>query len=280
MVLRRPARDVHQVMGRGSSFYMLAAGRVEKLPTKSWRKEEYAAWLTKHDIKFDPSAMKMELMSKVLAHKPEKKENIFVEYKIDEMVCECGHQVSRLPPYHCQYNPIELVWANCKGYYKKHTGRNNKFDDAAVRALWQEALARVTPKSWSKNVDHTEKIINDDWTREMKMDASETQSFIIQLGNNESDSEEEVLAVLNFIHEFKKHKSDSVLKQKISPFSDDVAWRFCQGGYSESGNSRSALFQVTVTDISCWRRDILGTISSNSLSCHPSKLSSSVAREK
>nr|CAD7434138.1 unnamed protein product [Timema monikensis] len=167
---------------------------VEKLPTKSWRKEEYAAWLTKHNIKFDPSAMKMELMSKALAHKPEKR------FKIDEMVRECGHQVLRLPPYHCQYNPIELVWANCKGYYKKHTGRNNKFDDAAVRALWQEALARVTPESWSKNVDHTEKIINDDWAREMKMDASETQPFIIQLDNNESDSddeeeEEEVLAI-------------------------------------------------------------------------------------
>nr|CAD7615153.1 unnamed protein product [Timema genevievae] len=100
--------------------------------------------------------MKMELMSKALAHKPEKR------YKIDEMVRECGHQVLRLPPYHCQYNSLELVW--------------------------------------SKNVDHTEKIINDDWAREMKMDASENQPFIIQIGDNESDSDdddddEEVLAV-------------------------------------------------------------------------------------
>nr|CAD7571049.1 unnamed protein product [Timema californicum] len=77
--------------------------------------------------------------------------------------------------------------------------------------------------SWSKNVDQTDKIINDDWAREMKMDASETQPFIIQIGNNESDSNEE---------------------------------------------EEEELFQVTVTDISCWRRDILGTISSNFLSCH------------
>nr|CAD7415316.1 unnamed protein product [Timema poppensis] len=47
-----------------------------------------------------------------------------------------------------------------------------------------------------KNVDHIEKIINDDWAREMKMDATETQPFIIQISNNESDSDdEEVLAV-------------------------------------------------------------------------------------
>nr|CAD7577107.1 unnamed protein product [Timema californicum] len=84
--------------------------QVEKLLTKSWRKEEYAAWLMKHDIKFNPSVMKMELMSKALAHKAE--------------------------------------------------------------------------KTWSKNFNYTEKII-DDWAREMKMDASETQPFIIQIGNNE-----------------------------------------------------------------------------------------------
>nr|CAD7398514.1 unnamed protein product [Timema poppensis] len=84
--------------------------RVEKLPTNNCRKDEYAAWLTKHDIKFDPSAMKIELISKALAHKPGKR------YKIDEMVLGCGHQVLRLPASHYQYNPIELAWENCKGY--------------------------------------------------------------------------------------------------------------------------------------------------------------------
>nr|CAD7197000.1 unnamed protein product [Timema douglasi] len=221
-------------------FFKAILLQVEKLPTKSWRKEEYAAWLTKHDIKFDPSTMKMELMSKALAHKPEKR------YKIDEMVHECGHKVLRLPPYHC---PFELLWANCKAYYKNHTGRKNHFGGAAVRTPWQEALARVTPENWSRNVGHTERIINDDWAREMKMDVSETQPFIIQLDNNKSDKEE--VLVLNFIHEFKSHKNDSVIKQKTSHFSDDLAWRFCQGGYSESGNSRSAVSDVLLKELKC-----------------------------
>nr|CAD7264176.1 unnamed protein product [Timema shepardi] len=108
----------------GRKVLMEDVNVVEKLLTKSWRKEEYAAWLMKHDIKFNPSVMKMELMSKALAHKAE--------------------------------------------------------------------------KSWSKNFNYIEKII-DDWAREMKMDASETQPFIIQIGNNESDSddEEEVLAIVD-----------------------------------------------------------------------------------
>nr|CAD7205889.1 unnamed protein product [Timema douglasi] len=67
--------------------------------------------------KDDPSAMKMELMSKALAHKPEKRS------KIDEMVRECGHKVLRFHPYHWQYNRIELV---------RVTTRNNKFDDVAL----------------------------------------------------------------------------------------------------------------------------------------------------
>ena len=32
-------------------------------------------------------------------------------YQVDEMAREAGHEVIRLPPYHCHLNPIELLWA-------------------------------------------------------------------------------------------------------------------------------------------------------------------------
>ena len=32
------------------------------------------------------------------------------------MFKEAGHEVIRLPPYHSELNPIELVWAFMKGY--------------------------------------------------------------------------------------------------------------------------------------------------------------------
>nr|CAD7574265.1 unnamed protein product [Timema californicum] len=44
-----------------------------------------------------------------------------------------------------------------------------------------------------------------------------------------------------FIHEVKSHDNDSVLKQQISPVADILAWRNCQVGSSESGNSRTFL---------------------------------------
>ncbi|RZB58837.1 DDE 3 domain containing protein, partial [Asbolus verrucosus] len=38
----------------------------------------------------------------------------------NETLRENGHEVLRLPPYHCQYNPIEMAWGFCKSYYNKH----------------------------------------------------------------------------------------------------------------------------------------------------------------
>nr|CAD7268982.1 unnamed protein product [Timema shepardi]CAD7581449.1 unnamed protein product [Timema californicum] len=60
-------REYRKLAAENNNFVLLDETwffpRLEKLPTKSWRKVEYAAWLTKHDIKFDPSAMKMELIA-------------------------------------------------------------------------------------------------------------------------------------------------------------------------------------------------------------------------
>jgi transposase len=41
------------------------------------------------------------------------------KYKLDAVALKMGHEVVRLPPYHCQYNPIELIWAQVKGEVAK-----------------------------------------------------------------------------------------------------------------------------------------------------------------
>ena len=43
-----------------------------------------------------------------------KEANIAKRCVIDEIARACGHEVLRLPPYHCTLNPIELVWAQLK----------------------------------------------------------------------------------------------------------------------------------------------------------------------
>uniref|UniRef100_A0A2S2Q7H4 Tc1-like transposase DDE domain-containing protein n=1 Tax=Sipha flava TaxID=143950 RepID=A0A2S2Q7H4_9HEMI len=44
---------------------------------------------------------------------------LFKRYELDEIACSMGHEVIRLPPYHCQYNPIELIWAQVKSEVAK-----------------------------------------------------------------------------------------------------------------------------------------------------------------
>jgi transposase len=66
-----------------------------------------------------------------------------------------GHPVIRLPPYHCQYNPIQLIWAKVKG---KVTQLNNTFRLSDVERLMNEAIDRVTKDDWISRAEHTEKL--------------------------------------------------------------------------------------------------------------------------
>ena len=43
-----------------------------------------------------------------------KTSNFTPKYTVDEMVKAAGHEVLRLPPYHCELNPIELAWSQVK----------------------------------------------------------------------------------------------------------------------------------------------------------------------
>nr|CAH7759611.1 unnamed protein product [Callosobruchus chinensis] len=52
-----------------------------------------------------------ELYSLTKIYKPRYK-----TYEIDKIMTEAGHSVLRLPPYHPDLDPIELLWAFLKQY--------------------------------------------------------------------------------------------------------------------------------------------------------------------
>ena len=59
------------------------------------------------------------------------------KYELDEIALEKGHEVIRLPPYHCKYNPIELIWAQVKSEVAK---KNNTFKMVDIERLTHDAL--------------------------------------------------------------------------------------------------------------------------------------------
>jgi len=64
---------------------------------------------------------------------------------LHEIELEKGHEVIRLPPYPCQYNPIELIWTQIKG---EVATKNNTFKMVDVEKLAQATIDAVTQENW------------------------------------------------------------------------------------------------------------------------------------
>jgi len=75
----------------------------------------------------------------------------YSSYIIDNLAKDAGHTVLRLPPYHCEFNPIELAWAMVKGYVKQN---NTTYKVEDVRQLLSTAIERVTPENWKNFIKH------------------------------------------------------------------------------------------------------------------------------
>ncbi|GBP94823.1 hypothetical protein EVAR_91221_1 [Eumeta japonica] len=155
--------------------------QVNKPPNQSNRKSELVKWLSENRVTADITMLKTELIALVLRHKPPTP-----TYALDEMVKKKGHQVLRLPPYHCQYNAIELIWAQIKG----HAARNNTsppFAGNSMLALLQDAINNVQPEDWSKIVNKTERDIMSDWDRDIHIDNIMESSLIISVTDSDDD---------------------------------------------------------------------------------------------
>lgn len=84
-----------------------------KIPTTSTRKSDVIEWLLYNNITHDPTVTKTELLQLAKQHKEKE------IYVIDEIARAHGHEILRLPPYYCQLNPIELIWAQIKTEVRK-----------------------------------------------------------------------------------------------------------------------------------------------------------------
>ena len=105
--------------------------KLKKPPIKSSKKAILQDHLAKYDITFDLKLTQKQLWALVeptIVNAP-------IKYEIDTLLAQKGIDVLRLPPYHCQYNPIELAWAHCKGFYNKHIHENSNDKDRVTYGL-------------------------------------------------------------------------------------------------------------------------------------------------
>ncbi|XP_063390348.1 uncharacterized protein LOC134675930 [Cydia fagiglandana] len=126
--------------------------QAEKIPNTSSRKADIITFLQERNQIIPPKIKKKALLDRVQSLKPEKK------MVIDELAKESGHTVLRLPPYYCQFNPIELVWSELKQRIRRNNTQPQL--NSNVVELVREETMKIANNVWTACFSHVEGIEN------------------------------------------------------------------------------------------------------------------------
>jgi len=156
-----------------------------RIPVKSWKKQAIIDWLESKDVIVEHPTIKNDLMEKVNDIK-----NQYDQYVIDEYAKENKKIILRLPPYHCELNPIELAWSSVKSYVRTH---NNTFKLKDVLELLKKGVEHVTPEMWKNFIEHVKKVEDKFWDIEDVTDSvmdeqPEEDRHVLTIGTGDTSS--------------------------------------------------------------------------------------------
>lgn len=113
-------------------------------------------------------------------------------YVIDETSRENNKIVQGLFPYHCELNPIELMWSWIKHYVRMN---NTTFKLKDIHNLFKGAMKHITSEMWTNFVSHVikeeDKIWRIDHLSDDILDAGTEEHIITITGETTSDSDDE-----------------------------------------------------------------------------------------
>lgn len=150
--------------------------QTNKCPNTNTKKQDIRDWLTANNITWTEELKKAELYCLAQKHKPDP------IYYIDELFKSHGHEVLRLPPYHCHLNPIEMVWSQAK---RRVAEKNVHGTVADMTKKIEEAFAFVTAEHWKKYVDHVKRLEIEHEQKDNIID--DLDSFVINVQDSDSD---------------------------------------------------------------------------------------------
>ena len=171
--------DEHSVIVMDNASYH--SRKTEKIPNTGTKKAEIQAWLTSRSIAYEEDMVRAELLQLV------RQAAVMPTYVVDEMAKEHGHLVLRLPPYHCEFNPIELIWAQIKGEVAR---KNTTFKMKDLHSLFEQAVVNVSAENWKNAIRHAQGEEEKMWQLDTVMDIA-VEPLIIHLGNDSSSSDSE-----------------------------------------------------------------------------------------
>jgi len=137
---------------------------VEKLPSRSWKKDEIQKWLRDKGVEFTSCLVVAELLKLTKGVRDK-----YHAYKVDLMANEHGHTVLRLPPYHSEFNPMEMIWTQIKSYLETNSKTSKQ---AEVDLLLREGVQCITSENWKLCTQHVTKEEETFWEHDHLTDAT------------------------------------------------------------------------------------------------------------
>lgn len=110
------------------------------------------------------------------------------KYAIDEMVKSHNRTILRLPPYHCELNPIEMAWSSVK-HHVNISNTTIKLDD--VKNLLLEGIERVDATMWKNFIRHTKTLEDKFYEIDFIIDdmlSAELNPVVLNFDDTSSDS--------------------------------------------------------------------------------------------
>lgn len=161
------------------------------MPTMAWLKSKIIEWLELHRIPLPVGVNNFNMLTKPSLIKLSKDHPVRPIFVVEQLAEQSGKEIRILwlPPAHCEFSPIELVWAFVKNYV---TTNNTTKNLAEMQELTRTAVEKVTPGLWQACIRHVEKYEKNMWERDHLHDsniATEPEAFVIQVEEGDTTSE-------------------------------------------------------------------------------------------
>lgn len=153
--------------------------QINKAPTMSNLKVELQQWLTNKGIPFEDYWIKPQLYEVIKKHKGDP------VYEVEYLLSQHGHEVVRLPPYHCDLNPIEKIWAIAK---RRIAEKNVSQTSSEISSITEAAFSTITTEEWINVCQHVEKIEDQYFVSDRLLDI-ELDKFIIDPTSDDGSSD-------------------------------------------------------------------------------------------
>ncbi|KOB70671.1 Uncharacterized protein OBRU01_14843 [Operophtera brumata] len=147
-------------------------------PTSTSKRFIMESWLLEKGIPYYSTMLKPQLYKLICTYKCG-----FKQYKIDGILNENNHPVMRLPPYHPDLNPLEMVWAALKDYVAGKTARSVE----AAKQLVHQKIIEINDEVsvLCKKTKSTE----EEYSQSDVVIDTLTDEITIHVSDNESDDE-------------------------------------------------------------------------------------------